>query len=468
MPDAPTLQRDLAALLGGDSVLTDDASLTEHSRDSWVVSILRGMRGQLDGHPACVVRPRDTSAVAAALRYANQRGVAVVPFGAGSGVCGGVLPPAGAIVLDLRAMDALLDVNEVSLQARAQAGMMGNAFEAALNQRGYTAAHFPQSIDISTVGGWVATRSSGQFSSRYGSIEDALAGLEVVLADGTVVRTRPAPRAAAGPDLRQIFLGSEGTLGVITEVVLRIYPLPAQRELAAFRFSTFAQGLEAIRGLIRDGWRPPVIRLYDEIEAARNFPGTAPTDQSLLLLLSEGPASLTRAEAEACAEWCARNGGTSTGPSAVEHWLGHRNDVPGFEPFLQKGIVVDTIEVAAAWDSIQAVYADAVSAMRKVPGVLAASAHSSHSYVTGTNLYFTFAARPANAADMEDAYHRCWEATMRATLAHGGTIAHHHGIGRVRREWMREELGDGLVVLRALKRALDPNGILNPGVLLPS
>jgi len=468
MPETAAMQRDLVDLVGADAVLTDDAALAEHSRDSWVVSILRAMRGRLEARPACVVRPRDTTAVATLLRYANERGVAVVPFGAGSGVCGGVLPPAGAIVLDLRGMDALLELNEVSLQARAQAGMMGNAFEAALNQRGYTACHFPQSIDISTVGGWVATRSSGQFSSRYGSIEDALAALEVVLADGTVVRTRPAPRAAAGPDLRQIFLGSEGTLGVITEVTLRLHPLPQHRELAAYRFPTFAQGLEAIRGLIRDGWRPPVIRLYDEVEAARNFPGTAPASDSLLLLLSEGSASLTRAEAEACAEWCTRNGGAATGAGAVEHWLGHRNNVPGFEPFLQKGIVVDTIEVAATWDSIQAVYADAVAAMRQVPGVLAASAHSSHSYVTGTNLYFTFAARPADAADMEEAYHRCWEATMRATLAHGGTIAHHHGIGRVRREWMREELGDGLAVLRALKRALDPNGILNPGVLLPS
>lgn len=467
MPEPAAFRRDLAALLGDAAVLTDPEALAARSHDSWVVSILRDMRGEIGARPACVARPRDTAAVSALLRYANERRIAVVPYGAGSGVCGGILPDASAIVIDMRAMDGLVDVAPTALLARAQAGMMGNAFEAAINELGFTAGHFPQSIDISTVGGWVATRSSGQFSTRYGSIEDALAGLEVVLADGSVVRTRTAPRAAAGPDLRQVFLGSEGILGIITEVTLRIHPLPAARDLAAFRFPGFSAGLEAIRGFIREGWRPPVVRLYDEVETARNFPDTAPAEDSLLMLLSEGPASLVAAEMAACAQWCEKGGGTALGASPVEHWLGHRNTVPGFEPFLRKGIVVDTIEIAATWDVIGAVYRDAVAAMKRVPGVLAASAHSSHSYLTGTNLYFTFAARPADANDMEDAYRRCWDATMRATLAHGGTIAHHHGIGRVRREYMRDEHGAGLAVLRALKRGLDPNGILNPGVLLP-
>jgi alkyldihydroxyacetonephosphate synthase len=255
---------------------------------------------------------------------------------------------------------------------------------------------------------------------------------------------------------------------VITEVTLRIYPLPASRRLEAFHFPTFAAGLEAIRSFMRDGWRPPVVRLYDAVEATRNFPGASPEGASLLLLLSEGAPALTHAESAACADWCGKLGGSVAGSAPVETWLAHRNDVPGFEPFLEKGIVVDTIEIAATWDKILSVYETAVAEMKRVPGVLAASAHSSHSYLTGTNLYFTFAARPADRDDMEDSYRRCWEATMRATLAHGGTIAHHHGIGRVRREWLAQELGGGVEVLRSLKRALDPLGILNPGVLIPS
>lgn len=467
MPDPQRLRRDLSALLGGEAVAWDDETLIAHERDSWVMSVLGAMRGKRTT-PACVVRPADSAAVVRLLRYASEQRLSIVPYGAGSGVCGGVLPEPESVVLDLRGLDSLIEVNESALLARVQAGMMGNDLEAALNARGYTCGHFPQSIDISTVGGWVATRSAGQFSTRYGSIEDVVAALEVVLADGSIVRTRPAPRAAAGPDLRQVFLGSEGTLGVVTEVTLRIHPLPASRRLDAFHFAAFGAGLEAIRSFVRDGWRPPVVRLYDAVEAARNFPGTAPEGASLLLLLSEGAASLTSAESAACAEWCGKLGGNAIGSAPVESWLEHRNEVPGFEPFLEKGIVVDTIEIAATWDRILAVYEQAVSDMKQVPGVLAASAHSSHSYLTGTNLYFTFAARPANRDDMEDAYHRCWEATMRATLAHGGTIAHHHGIGRVRREWLAEELGAGIEVLRSLKRALDPLGILNPGVLIPS
>jgi len=466
MPEVEGVRSDLVERLGRDAVRWDEDSLSAHGRDSWVMSVLAGMRGK-GAKPACVVRPRDTDGVARVLRYATEKRVPVVPFGAGSGVCGGVLPDPTAIVLDLRGLAALLEVNSPALLARVQAGMMGNHFEAALNEKGFTAGHFPQSIDISTVGGWVATRSAGQFSTRYGSIEDLLAALEVVLADGSIVRTRPAPRAAAGPDLKQIFLGSEGTLGVVTEVTLRIHPLPPSRRLSAFHFPTLDFGLEAIRDFIRAGWRPPVVRLYDAVESARNFPGSAPEGTSLLLLLSEGPATLTDAEMAACAAACAQQKGTAAGEGPVEHWLSHRNSVPGFEPFLQKGIVVDTIEIAATWDDILAVYRDAVAGMKEVPGVMAASAHSSHSYSTGTNLYFTFAARPADANAMEETYRRCWDATMRATLAHGGTIAHHHGIGRVRREWLREELGTSLDVLRALKRALDPLGVLNPGVLLP-
>ncbi len=468
MVERDAVRRDLVSLLGNEAVSWEEGVLSAHSYDTWSLSRLRLMRGEITARPACVVSPSETGQVSELLRYASDKQIAVVPYGAGSGVCGGVLPEDGSIVVDLRNMDRLVSLNPQALLARVQAGMMGNTLEAKLQGHGFSAGHFPQSIDISTVGGWVATRSAGQFSTRYGSIEDILVALEVVLADGTVVQTREVPRASTGPDLRQIFLGSEGTLGIVTEVTLQLHPLPPSQRLAAYRFADMDSGLEAIRQMVREGWRPPVVRLYDPAETSRNFSDIGDDLGALLLLVSEGPESLTAVEIAACGAICESRGGVALGTGPVQQWLQHRNAVPGFEPFLERGLVLDTIEVAAPWGRIGGVYQAVVAALNGTPGVLAASGHSSHSYPTGTNIYFTFVAKPEEPKDAEALYLRCWHTTMRETLAHGGTIAHHHGVGRIRREWMRQEHGAGLAVLQALKRALDPKGILNPGVLLPS
>ncbi len=467
MADREKLRSDLVALLGADSVAWDPESLAKHSRDSWPLAILRAVHRRPAETPACVVQPRDTESVSRTLRYASEHQVPVVPYGGGSGVCGGILPPEDAVVVDLRKMNRVLEIDERALLVRVQAGALGAELEKTLNEKGFSCGHFPQSIDLSTVGGWVATRSAGQFSTRYGSIEDILAALEVVLPAGTVVRTKPVPRAATGPDLREIFLGSEGTLGIVTEATLRILPKPPSRVLAAFAFPALARGLEAIRQLVQAGWRPPVLRLYDELETARHFSDWAAPETALLLVLSEGPPALTEAEMAACSAACAAERGSALGPAPVEHWLEHRNDVPPLEPFFERGIVVDTIEVAAPWSAIPALYEGVAAGLRAVPGILVASAHSSHSYVTGTNLYFTFAVQTENPDRAEEIYHQCWAAAMEATLAAGGTISHHHGIGRIRRPWMAQEHGLGIGVLRALKAALDPQGIMNPGVLLP-
>lgn len=457
----------LAAALGADAVQRDDAAPGTHRRDTWCLSILRERRDGARQPPLCVVTPADTAGVATTLRYASAHRLAVVPFGGGSGVCGGVLPDAGSIVVDLRRLDRIVEINDTALLVRAQAGVMGDRLEAELNAAGLSLRHFPQSIALSTVGGWVATRAAGQYSTRYGNMEDALLALEAVLADGTVVRTRVGPRSATGPDVRQVFLGSEGTLGIVTEVTLRAVPLPESSAGRSWSFATMAQGLEAIRRVMRAGWRPPVVRLYDPPEVARLFPDQFRGDNCLLLLLSEGPEALVAAEAAACDALCAAAGGEAMGDAAVQRWLGARNHVPSFESLLDRGLVVDTIEVATTWDRIDALYTGVIAALQTVPGILVASAHSSHSYAQGTNLYFTFAARPERREDMEATYLACWAKTMEATLACGGTIAHHHGVGRVRLPWMARELGSSRAVLDRLKQALDPQGILNPGVLLP-
>ncbi|HSP98269.1 MAG TPA: FAD-binding oxidoreductase [Candidatus Dormibacteraeota bacterium] len=465
--DVRRLRDDLAAAIGVERVEWGDDSLAEHAHDTWPLSLLRLYQGRLTTRPACVVRPASTDEVAAILRYANERRVPVVPYGGGSGVGGGVLPDGGTIVVDLRRLDQLLELNETALQVRVQAGMFGDRFEEALQARGYSMGHWPQSVALSTVGGWIATRAAGQYSTRYGSIEDMLLGLEAVMADGRVVRVKSTPRRSAGPDPRHLFLGAEGTAGIVTEATLKIFPLPDSRRLLSFAFPDFDSGLEAIRHIVRAGWRPPVVRLYDAMETGRHFGQWQQDDRCFLLLVSEGPASLAAAEAEACNAACTGHGGEPVGDAPVHHWLAERNNVPSLMSFIERGFVLDTIEVAVEWDRIHTLYAEVVAAMRTVKNLIVISGHSSHSYPQGTNIYFTFVAKPDDPAAAELTYLECWKQAMDATLRAGGTICHHHGIGRLRMPWMAAEHGSALDLMRAVKHALDPNGILNPGVLLP-
>jgi alkyldihydroxyacetonephosphate synthase len=292
--------------------------------------------------------------------------------------------------------------------------------------------------------------------------------LEVVLPDGAILRTRETPRAAAGPDLRQLFLGSEGTLGVVTEVTFSVRPRAEATRGQAFHFPDFHAGTDAIRRALRAGWRPPVARLYDARESRRTFRDFVPKGRALLLFLHEGPEAVVAAEIAALERTCRESGGVATDAAAVDQWMSHRNRVPSFRSFLEQGVIVDTIEVAATWSRAGALYDGVVAALSRIPGVLSATAHSSHSYRSGTCLYFSFAAKPDDPARLRATYEACWRAAMEATLAAGGGIAHHHGIGRVRRPWLEAEIGaTGVTVLRAVKHALDPAGLLNPGNLIP-
>jgi alkyldihydroxyacetonephosphate synthase len=452
----------------GDRVRTDPDTLAAHRRDSWVLSELHDLEGRPGPPPCAVVEAQTTDDVSRTLVICRGARVPVVPFGGGSGVCGGIVVPEGAVVLSTAGLSGLRAIDAESLTATFGAGTNGMEAERAVGQQGLTIGHWPQSIEVSTVGGWVATRASGQYSTAYGSIEDLLLDLEVVLPDGAVLRTRRTPRASAGPDLRQLFLGSEGTLGVITEVTFSLRPLPEARRGQAFHYADLAAGLEPIRLLVREGWRPPVVRLYDAAETSRLFPGCCPEGRALLLMLHEGPEGGVEAEAAGVDSICRQSEGETVDASVVDTWLEDRNHVPGFRPFLEKGIILDTIEVGCTWDRAAELYQRAKQSLEEVPGILVASAHSSHSYRSGTNLYITFVARPEKRDDMAATYRECWRRTMAAALEIGAGIAHHHGIGRVRRGVLAGEIGEtGVALLRNVKRALDPDGLLNPGVLLP-
>jgi len=454
----------------GITVNANDDERATAGRDWWPLSIGWLARGMVPATPTVVVAPRSTEEVAEVLAACNRAGVPVTPVGGGSGVCGGSIPVFGGVSLDLRFLSGLRDLDETSLVTDVGAGTFGPDLEAALASAGsgYTLGHRPQSVDISTVGGWIACRGAGQYSTRYGKIEDLVLGLEVVLADGTVVRTDGrAPRAATGPGLTQLFVGSEGTLGVVTTARLRVAPMPSAQARRAFGFSSFGDGLEACRQILRRGATPAVLRLYDQTESKRHFDAT----HCVLIVLDEGDAVTVRATAAVCDEGC--SSAERLDDALVDRWLEERNDTSALGPLWQAGIVVDTIEVAGRWSVLAELSAEVVGALKRLEGTLTASVHQSHAYPDGACLYFTFAGRhPERSEDPEtlgvwqEAYYRsAWETALRPVLERGAAISHHHGVGLNRGRFLEASLGTSFAVLRAVKDALDPRGILNPGKL---
>ncbi|MFM7617973.1 MAG: FAD-binding oxidoreductase [Actinomycetes bacterium] len=451
-----------ALLATGATVSTIDGEIVEASRDWWPLAMIWALDGEVAARAAAIVRPADAAQVAAVLQVCDAAGIPVTAAGGRSGVCGASVPVHGGVLLDMTALDGIVEVDLDSMLVRVLPGTFGTWFEETLRtEHGVTAGHWPQSIDLSTVGGWIACRGAGQYSTRYGKIEDIVAGLEVALADGRVIRTGGAPRAAVGPDLTQLFVGSEGTLGIVTEVTLRLHPAPATEQRAAYSFATFADGLEVCRRIMRRGARPAVLRHYDEIEGDRSY---KTGDRQVLLVMDEGDPAIVEATMQVVDEEARACGGDTLDVALVEQWMGHRNDVSALEALITRGYVVDTMEISAPWGACADIYAAATAAIRGVEGTMVASAHQSHSYPDGACLYFTFAGNPPTEG--REAYYRAaWDAGQRAVLANGGALSHHHGVGLNRSRFIEEALGAAHGVLVDVKRALDPNGILNPGKL---
>jgi alkyldihydroxyacetonephosphate synthase len=442
-------------------VRLDPGERAEASRDWWPLAMIWATEGKVGQVAGAVARPASTDEVAAVLRLCNEARVPVTPAAGRSSVVGGTIPVHGGVLLDLTGLSGITDVDRTSGIVEVLAGTFGDAFEDEL-QGTYdlTVGHWPQSMALSTVGGWVACRGAGQLSNRYGKIEDIVLGLEVVLADGSVVRTGGQPREAVGPDLTRLFVGAEGTLGVITRAWLQAWPAPRHTARGAWSFPTFSAALDAMRQIIQRGAPVAVLRLYDGIESQRNF-GVETTD-NVLLAYDEGDPTMVGAAMAVADEACA--GARRLDNALVDTWFGHRNNVDALEALISKGYVVDTMEVSAPWSRLDEIYAAATAAITAVPGTLAASAHQSHSYPGGACLYFTFAAQVE--PDEREAYYRAaWDAGTRAVLANGGSLSHHHAVGINRARFVAEALDGGLDVLAAVKAALDPHGICNPGKL---
>lgn len=447
------------------SVSIEPADLAEHSRDWWPLAMTWALADGLPGATGAVARVASVAEVAGVLRVCHDARVPVTASAGRSGVCGAAVPVHGGVVLDVCGLEGIVDVDRESMTVDVRAGTFGDVFEERLGEIGLTAGHWPQSMALSTVGGWLACRSAGQYSNRYGKIEDIVVGLDVVLADGRRVTTGGWPRAAVGPDLTQLFVGSEGTLGVITGARLRCHVKPATTWGAAFGFPSFAEGLDACRRVIQRGGRPAVLRLYDEVESKRSF---SVEGRCVLLAWDEAdPFVLSATEGVVLAE-CVD--GERLDDGLVDRWFEHRNDVDALEALVSRGYVLDTIEIAAPWSRLATIYTDAVAAVSALDGTLAASAHQSHAYVDGACLYFTFAGNVGDDPTAKAEFYRAaWDAVTLAVRLRGGALSHHHGVGLNRGRYMADALGTAFDVLVALKTALDPRGVLNPGKLgLPS
>ncbi len=480
VPASRLVPEDLGALagaVGAGHVRTDAETRVRHTRGKSTPDLLRIRAGETSDAPDAVVLPATHDEVGSVLRACSERGIAVVPFGGGTSVVGG-LAPRGAerfIALDLRRMDALIELDEVSRTAVLQPGLRAPAAEALLNERGYTLGHFPQSFEWASIGGFAAARSSGQASAGYGRFDDMVVGLTVATPAGDLDLGR-APKSAAGPDLRQLVLGSEGAFGVITSVTVRVRPVPSATEYEGWRFATFADGAAALRGVAQDGPLPTVLRLSDEAETMVGLAdpaaiGGASSAGCLAIVGFEGEPGEIAGRRAAVADLLRAAGGEPLGTAPGDTWAHGRFNAPYLrDSLLDAGAFVETLETAAFWSGIPALY-EAVRAA--LTGTLSDAGtpplvmcHISHVYPAGASLYFTVVS--AQGADPVAHWAGAKRAACDAIVDAGGTISHHHGVGTDHRDAYAREIGPlGGAVLRAVKERLDPAGILNPGVLVP-
>lgn len=475
--------------------------LSAAARDLWPRALVDIQSGELPANrPGAVVWPERSEQVSQLLELSRSEGFRVVPFGAGSGVCGAVLPDERTIVIDSKRMTSFR-IDRDAPVVHAGAGVLGLTLEQELEKHGYTAGHFPSSIVCSTVGGWVAARGAGQCSSRYGKIEDMVAGLDCVLGTGDFVTMR---RRRSGPDLVPLVTGSEGTLGFISEVTLRLHPAPRARRFLAYSCATISSGFEILRTMMQAGLRPEVARLYDPIDsvllgqsshgkkskkdrgatvnrwfgiaarqALRKPRWLQRTIEALegnllggatLLLIFEGEAEEANQDAARAAAICSRAAARWLGEGPARRWLAHRYSVSFRQSSsFRLGAFTDTMEVAAPWSKLEAVYE---SVRRELSEHALVMAHLSHAYPDGCSVYFTFSALGARAGNARERYEAAWRAGLDAALSAGGNLSHHHGVGRSKAARLAAELGQGTELLNRLRAAWDPSGMFNPGALM--
>lgn len=454
---------ELKVYLGADAVLVDEETIEQHSYDAWPMSAKWKNQGKRPFAPDVVVQAHSAEQVSRLLQWANAKGVPVTPWGGGSSVTGQALAVKGGIMLNTMSMNKIIALSDESLMVKVQAGKYGHKLEEELNARGYTLNHSPQSLDRSTIGGWVATRATGQFSSRYGGIEDLVVGYTVVLPTGEIVKTMNVPRGAVGPDLRHVFLGAEGTMGIITDVTLKIFPISEFRLFEAVTFNSVEAGVTVMRQIMRLGLKPFLVRFYDVAEA-RHAMQDKTFNKCVMFLGFEGVQTVALAEYATAMDLCAAQGGKKIGPAPVESWMDRRFDFSTVENLLaEPGGLAETIEIAHFWDNILETYYELKEAL--APYAAEVLGHFSHVYPQGTSLYIILLGKSTDNAAAEANLLEVWDVAMSICVKNGAAISHHHGSGIARLPYVSAALGSSMPVLQKIKAALDPKDIMNPGKL---
>ena len=462
------ITENLAKIVGSERISVDIIDRIAYGKDYWLISNLMTLKGTLPCLPDIIIWPKTAKEVSEIIKLANNFKIPVIPYGEGSGVVGGALAIHGGIILDMKYFDSI-KMNSKNMTVTVGTGLNGAVLERYLNEHGLRMGHIPQSIRTSTIGGYIAHRAAGQFSGIYGKMEDIVLSMEIVLPNGDIIRSKTYPRASVGPMVDRLFLGSEGTLGIVTEATCKLWPMPEKQGKLSYLFTDMQDCLDAIRETLQARINPGVIRIYDKKETERHFGKNIKEskDKIMLIFVFEGIEKLVNLEMQITSENCEKYNGITTGEKPVDHWFETRFKVSEASEFGPYDQVMDTIEVACMWDKSKELYDAVINALLSVPGIYLASGHASHFYTTGVCWYFTFSGIPKEGNDHLTLYNDAWDATISTVLKTEGSASHHHGMGINRSRWMQLEHGEEFKLLQKIKATVDPNNIMNPGKLYP-
>jgi len=442
----------------GERYTDEEDILKLYSRDYWPLSLMKEYKGIEIKIPKAVVWPLNSSEVSYIMKLAKKYRFKIIPYGGGSGVCGAILD-GDSIVIDMRKMNKILSIDEDSLTITVETGIYIKELEEYLNKRGYTLRHIPQSYPEAVLGGLISTFSIGQYSTKYGGIEDMVLNLEIASPNGDItwLRKNTVPRSAVGPDLKNLYIGSEGQFGIITKAVLKIRPYPKYIWKASYAYENFIDANYIVKELVINGIRPSVIRIYDEDDSRIRF---NIGKNLILIMIEENNEKIFNTFVEVTEEVMNKAGARYIGEEFIDRWLKNRFDTINeiYRYLLPLGLWYDTIETSVLWSKLSRLYTTFKENIGKLNDVYGVLAHSSHFYLNGLCIYFTIVFK--NDIKL---YWRIWDEASKIILENGGTLSHHHGVGRLREKYIKDELKYSYNILKRIKNAIDPENIMGSG-----